>query len=368
MASYRIGAFAFVQLIHRNVEADLALVLLAEIHQVAGVLRLGPRIDRAVLQGQRPVRNHQIQVVVDGVAETLAALAGSVGIVEAEQAGLRLEEFLAAAFASELLVEAQGFAFHRGLKNRLARFAITDLQRVHQALAHPAEIDRRSTSANTGLEKSRSSRDSGVENSTIFGPPFDADQPVEPSLAQIEQAVAQSVGGLFLRQGKQRVPARAFRLRQHRRRDMIHGVALHAAVAVGAIGAAGASPQQAQKIVQLRGGGDGRSRVARGVLLADRHRRRDAVDFVDLRPLHALQKLAGVSRKRFDVAALPLGVNRIEGQRGFAGAGDAGDHGQLLMRDFERDVLKVVDTRATNADAVLNCFVQGKGLHISIGV
>ena len=130
--------------------------------------------------------------------------------------------------------------------------------------------------------------------------------------------------------------------------------------AVGAIRAAGARPQQAQKIVDLGGGGDGRARIARGVLLADRDRRRDAVDLIDVRLLHALQKLARVGRERFDVAALPFGVNGVEGQRRFAGAGHAGDHGQLVVRDLERDVLEIVDARATNANDVLNRFVQGR--------
>ena len=62
---------------------------------------------------QRLVGNHQVHVVIDGVAEALAALAGAVGIVEAEQARLGLDEFLAAALAGELLVEADAFRRRR---------------------------------------------------------------------------------------------------------------------------------------------------------------------------------------------------------------------------------------------------------------
>ncbi len=119
---------------------------------------------------------------------------------------------------------------------------------------------------------------------------------------------------------------------------------------LGQIGASRAGPQQAQEIVELRGRGNSRARIARGVLLADGDRGRDAVDLVDIRLLHALQELARVSGERFDIAALTFGVNGVEGQRRFARSRDARDHGQLVMRDVERDILKIVDARATNAD------------------
>ena len=41
---------------------------------------------------------------------------------------------------------------------------------------------------------------------------------------------------------------------------------------------------------------------------------------VDVRLLHLLQELARIGGERFDVTPLPLGVNGIEGERGFARA------------------------------------------------
>jgi hypothetical protein len=41
----------------------------------------------------------------------------------------------------------------------------------------------------------------------------------------------------------------------------------------------------------------------------------DAANFVDVRLVHPLEKLARISRQRLDVSALALGVNRIESQR-----------------------------------------------------
>jgi hypothetical protein len=66
---------------------------------------------------------------------------------------------------------------------------------------------------------------------------------------------------------------------------------------------------------------------------------RQAFDQVDIGLFHQLQELPGVGRQRFDVAALALGVQGVKGERGFAGAGQAGDHDELVARQVEVDVL-----------------------------
>ena len=116
--------------------------------------------------------------------------------------------------------------------------------------------------------------------------------------------------------------------------------------ALDAKGLAAAREEQAQVVVNFRGRGDRRTRIARGIFLADGDGRSDAGDFVDVGLLHALQKLAGVRGKRLDVAALPFGVDGVEGERGFAGTADAGDHRDGVVRDFDADVLEIVDAGA----------------------
>ena len=86
------------------------------------------------------------------------------------------------------------------------------------------------------------------------------------------------------------------------------------------------------------------------VLLPDGDGRRDAVDLVDRRLLHALEELAGIGRERFDVAPLAFGVDRVERERGFAGARNAGDDGELVVRNREREVLEVVEACAADND------------------
>ena len=79
----------------------------------------------------------------------------------------------------------------------------------------------------------------------------------------------------------------------------------------------GAGEQQFQMIINLRHRAHGRARRAYGIGLVDRNSRRDALDAVDLGLVHAVQKLARIGREGFDVAALPLGVERVEDERRF---------------------------------------------------
>ena len=81
-----------------------------------------------------------------------------------------------------------------------------------------------------------------------------------------------------------------------------------------AVRPAGARPEQAQVVVDLGDGADGRAGVAVGGLLVDRHRRRQALDEVDVGLVHLAEELPGVRRQRLDVPALPLGEDRVERQ------------------------------------------------------
>jgi hypothetical protein len=51
---------------------------------------------------------------------------------------------------------------------------------------------------------------------------------------------------------------------------------------------------------------------------------------------------------------LAFGIDRVEGERRFAGAGESGDDGQAVAWDFDADVLEVVLARPAHRDAV-NC-------------
>ena len=121
-------------------------------------------------------------------------------------------------------------------------------------------------------------------------------------------------------------------------------------VAVGAVLHAELHVQQAQEVVEL---GQRRHRrlaaAARGALL-DRHRRRDAVDRVDVRAAGGLHDGARVRVQRLEVAPLAFVEEDVERQRRLARARDPGDHREGLARDLDVDRLQVVLARVDDLD------------------
>ncbi len=164
----------------------------------------------------------------------------------------------------------------------------------------------------TGFEKSISSSDSGVENSNIFAR---LKQAVEAFLAQLEQMIAQRGRARMLPYREQRIPARSLRQFEQARGGFIYRVAPYARTACRAKCLTRAREEQTQKIVTLGRSRDRRARIPAGIFLPDGNRRRDPIDLIHRRLFHALEKLPGVRRQRFHVAALALGVDGIESQR-----------------------------------------------------
>ena len=152
--------------------------------------------------------------------------------------------------------------------------------------------------------------------------------------------------------GREQVDAGAFRQRQDAVDHLRDGLALDRQPGRGRVGHADARPQQPHIVVDLGDGADRRARIARGGLLLDGNGRRQAVDLVDVRLLHHFQELPGIGRQAFDIAALALGVDRVEGERGFAGTGQAGEDHELVARNVEIDVLEIVLAGAADRDHV----------------
>ena len=108
--------------------------------------------------------------------------------------------------------------------------------------------------------------------------------------------------------------------------------------------------QQSQVVVDLRDGPDGRARVARRALLVDGDRRRQTLDEVHVGLVHLAQELPRIRRQRLDIAALSLGVDRVERQRALARAGKPGQHDQPVPRQVEVHVLEIVLARSRDDD------------------
>ncbi len=64
------------------------------------------------------------------------------------------------------------------------------------------------------------------------------------------------------------------------------------------------------------------------------------------------EELARVRGQRLDVAALALGVDRVEGEARLARAGQPGDHDERVARQHDVDVAQVVLARAGDDDCL----------------
>ena len=83
---------------------------------------------------------------------------------------------------------------------------------------------------------------------------------------------------------------------QHRIYNLLHRLLADLASAVGTMGMPHARVEQAQIVVDLGHSANGRARIMRRALLIDRNRRREAVDMIHIRLLHAVQELARIGR------------------------------------------------------------------------
>ena len=137
---------------------------------------------------------------------------------------------------------------------------------------------------------------------------------------------------------------------------VIRRVAAHLLTRYGREGVAYAGEEQFEVVVDFGRGADGRTRVARIDLLFDGDGRCDALDEVDIRFVDLAEELPGIGREALDIASLPFGEDRVEGQRRFAGARQTGDDDQFLVRDFQRDIAQVVNPRTLDIYAVFVFF------------
>jgi hypothetical protein len=110
--------------------------------------------------------------------------------------------------------------------------------------------------------------------------------------------------------------------------------------------------EEAQVVIDLGHCPDRRARVPARALLVDADGRAEAVDLVDIRLLHLTQELPRVGAERLDVAALPLRVDRVEGEAALAASRQPGDHDQPVARHLHVEVFEVVLARAAHDDPV----------------
>ena len=333
---------------------------------VIGRGRFCPRRDRALAQRQLLVGNDEVLVDMLLDAEAAAGRAGAIGVVEGEQPRLDLGNGEAGNRAGELFREQNpfrpalvvdlcgllvGLLLVRRSRRRVGVFdhsqPLGELQRglkaFGEALAdvradHDAVDDHVDVVREFLVERRRLGE--LIEGAVDLDALKALLEPFGELLPVLALAAAHD--------RRQQIEPRAFGQRKHAVDHLRDDLAFDRQPRGGRIGHADARPQQAHVVVDLGDGADGGARVFRGGLLLDRDRRRQAVDLVDVRLLHHLEELARIGRQRLDVTALALGIDGVERERGFAGAGQAGEHDELVARNFEIDVLEIVLARAAD--------------------
>ena len=140
--------------------------------------------------------------------------------------------------------------------------------------------------------------------------------------------------------------------RTDRIHHLLHRLGGDFLAALVTIGPSNASKQQAQIVVDLGDRTNGRTGIVTGRFLLDRDGRRQSFDRIDVRLSHLLEKLPGIRRERLHVPALPFCIDRVERQRRFPGAAQAGDDDQLVAGNFDVDVLEIVLACALDDDRV----------------
>ena len=161
---------------------------------------------------------------------------------------------------------------------------------------------------------------------------------------------------------REQIKPRAFRQSKNAVDHLRHGLALDRQAGRRRVGHADARPEQPHVVVDLGDGADRRARIARGGFLLDGNGRRQAVDLVDVRLLHHLQKLPRVGGQALDIAALAFRIDGVEGERGFARARQPGEHHQPVARNIEIDVFEIVLAGAADGDDARIARIPGRVL------
>ena len=296
-----------------------------------------PRHERALGDRDGRVGHEHVRVDLELGAEAGAARAGAVRRVEGEDARLELGQRDAVLGAGEVLGVEEALAVDDVDADEALGERGRGLDRLGQALAQVV-LEHEPVDDDLDRVLELLVEDDLVLEQPLLAVDLDPREAVAPELLEHVAELALAVAHDRRVDGE----ARPLREREDLLDDLVEALAGDRAPADRAVRPADPRVEQAQVVVDLGHRADRRARVARGRLLVDRDRRREPVDRVDVGLLHHLQELPRVGGERLDVAALPLGVDRVEGERRLAGARQAGDADERVAREPYRDVLEIV--------------------------
>ena len=143
---------------------------------------------------------------------------------------------------------------------------------------------------------------------------------------------------------------RAVRLRENLFDRLIDALGPDGRAAVRTVHPPEPRGEHAKVVVHLGERADRGSRRAAGASLLDRHRRRKPLNLLEERLRHLAHELPGIRRKALDISPLPLGVERVEGERRLATAARAAADGELSAGNVGIDLLEVVEGGTADRD------------------
>ena len=319
------------------------------------VARLRPWIDSAFADASPRVRHYQRLVILERRAEPVAGGAGTARAVERKEDRRDRRAGRITAAARRVLGEAQAAAVVNHDRDTIAfgkrgrdRFGDPGglLRRGGQPVDHDQQL--------IGVRQVGSGRQL-VQPPGLGAAAWRVDQyPHESERLEVLD------DGLVAEPGRQRQREGHLEASRDPGQDFIGGVLRSVApdhrVAPEAVSPAESGPEEAKVVVDLRGrshrGAAGNGRIP----LLDGYRRSQPVEPVYERLRHAVEELLGVGRERLDVPPLALGVDGIEGKRGFARPGGAGYDHERAVRQVYCDALQIVLTGVDDAN-------EGRGGH-----
>ena len=318
----------------------------------AGSARIAPAhaADRPLIEGFIAIRNAQIRADFHQRTQARAGGARAIGIVEGEHARCQLLDVHAAVRAGVILRKLRFLAAFNLLHgDKPAALLECRFQAVGQALA---DIGAHHQAIHHDLD--------GVLFLLIqLGRFVQLVHFAVDAHAQkaVLERLLQQLGMLALagtHDGREQLELGALGQRQDGGHHLIDALLADFAPAHRAMRRTRAGIQQAQVIVNLRHRAHGRARVAGGGFLINGNGRGQTLDQIDVGLIHLPQKLPGVGRHAFHIAALPLGVYGIKGQAALAGAGQAGKDDHAVARQGDADVFQVVLARTLYDDGIVH--------------
>ena len=343
------------EILHRPVEIDLEL--LADGSQKC-LMVLGaeaaPGKNRPFLDGEPGIGDDEGFVQLVARPEPRAIGTGAVGRIEGEEPGLKLLEAALAVEAGVALAEGHLLARAALLVERLdegdaAADAERQLHGIGETLARAGPHDDAVHDDLDGVLLVAGELDVGGFGDVRDGA-VDADAGEALPADVLEYLAVLALAAAH--DGAEDEDAGGIRQLQHLIDDLLRGLLDDGAAALGAVGLADARPEEPHVVVDFGDRGDGGSRIPGRGLLVDGDCGREPLDEVHVGLVHLAEELAGVGGEGLDVSTLSLGIDGVEGQRGFARAGEAGDDDEPIPRDLDGDVLQVVLPRAADDELI----------------